>query len=90
MRQSLSERNREIYCAGFEREVLISERGGAAILCDGHHDESQIEIVLGAVGEFDRSIHAAAVNSWRPKPFECQACGDLGLQIFLDAVRRMG
>src|SRR6266446_532284 len=88
--QGLSKGNLEIRGACFEREVLITEGGRPADFIDGYYDEREIEVVIRAVGDLNRTINAIAANLRSAKPFEHQASRDHGLKLFADSVSRTG
>src|SRR5713101_3036358 len=90
VRQGLPKGNLEVCGACFEREVLITEGSRPADFIDGYDDEREIEGVIRAVGDLNRTINAVAANLRRAEPFEHQASRDDGLKLFADAVSRTG
>ncbi len=66
--QGLSKGNLEIRSACFEREVLITEGGRPADFIDGYDDEREIEVVIRAVGDLNRTINAVAGRSLQRSP----------------------
>ena len=70
--QGVAERNLRGSGAGLEREMLVSDSGGAAILGDGDDDDGQVESFGGSVGDLYRAVNAIVVGLRRLIPFQEQ------------------